>query len=99
VDGLTSVEGIGPKSAERILAAAQETLDRRLQQEEEERLKREQDQADEEARRSQEAAFLAPGADDASVSDVEGGGGASPAEAGLPDPEAIGTSAPAAEDA
>jgi N utilization substance protein A len=98
-DGLTGVEGIGPKSAERILAAAQETLERRLQQEEEERLKREQEQADEEARRSHEAAFLSPGVEDASLSDAEGAGGASPAETGLPDPEAVGTSAPAAEDA
>ncbi len=37
LDGLTQAQGIGPKSAERILAAAQELMDQRLQREEEDR--------------------------------------------------------------
>jgi N utilization substance protein A len=68
VDGLTQVEGIGPKSAERVLAAAQATLNERLEREEAERLQREQEAAVEaqreqeaaaEAQRAQEAALLA----------------------------------------
>jgi len=60
VDGLTQLEGIGPKSAERILAAAQATLNERLEREEAERLQREQDEAAAETQRAQEAALLAP---------------------------------------
>ena len=63
VDGLTQVEGIGPKSAERILAAAQTTLNERLEREEAERLQREQEEAAAEAQRAQEAALLAPAAE------------------------------------
>jgi N utilization substance protein A len=99
VDGLTGIEGIGPKSAERILAAAQETLERRLQQEEEQRLQREQEKAEEEARRSQEAAFLAQAEEETPAPEAADAGETSPAGTGLPDPEAVGTSAPAAEDA
>jgi N utilization substance protein A len=99
VDGLTGIEGIGPKSAERILAAAQETLERRLQQEEEQRLLREQEKAEEEARRSQEAAFLAQAEEETPAPEAADAGETSPAGTGLPDPEAVGTSAPAAEDA
>jgi N utilization substance protein A len=58
VDGLTQIEGIGPKSAERILAAAQATLNERLEREESERLQREQEEAAAEARRAEEAAAL-----------------------------------------
>jgi N utilization substance protein A len=99
VDGLTGIEGIGPKSAERILAAAQGTLERRLQQEEEQRLLREQEKAEEEARRSQEAAFLAQAEEETPAPEAADAGETSPAGTGLPDPEAVGTSAPAAEDA
>jgi N utilization substance protein A len=60
VDGLTQIEGIGPKSAERILAAAQATLNERLEREERERLEREQEEAAAEARRAQEAALPTP---------------------------------------
>jgi len=41
LDGLTQVPGIGPKSAERILATAQDLMDQRLRREEEERLAQE----------------------------------------------------------
>jgi N utilization substance protein A len=58
VDGLNQVQGIGPKTAEKIQAAAQLMLEGRAQREEEERLQREQEVADEEARRAQEAALL-----------------------------------------
>jgi N utilization substance protein A len=60
VDGLTQIEGIGPKSAEKILAAAQATLNERLEREEQERLRREQEEAAAEARRAEEAALPTP---------------------------------------
>ena len=65
VDGLTQIEGIGPKSAERILAAAQATLNERLEREERERLEREQEEAAAEARRAQEAALPTPSEEEA----------------------------------
>jgi len=64
VDGLTQIEGIGPKSAERILVAAQATLNERLEREEQERLQREQEEAAAEARRAEEAALPTPSAED-----------------------------------
>jgi N utilization substance protein A len=61
VEGLTQIEGIGPKSAERILVAAQATLTERLEREEQERLQREQEEAAAaEARRAEEAALPTP---------------------------------------
>jgi N utilization substance protein A len=71
VDGLTQIEGIGPKSAERILAAAQATLNERLEREEAERLQREQEEAAAEAQRAQEAALLAPPAEPAAPETFE----------------------------
>jgi len=64
VDGLTQIEGIGPKSAEKILAAAQATLNERLEREEQERLQREQEEAAAEARRAEESALPTPAEED-----------------------------------
>ena len=60
VEGLTQVSGIGPKTAEKVLAAAQELLEVRLQREEAERLRLEQEAAVEaEAAAAAEAAASA----------------------------------------
>ncbi|HEV8201227.1 MAG TPA: transcription termination factor NusA [Candidatus Polarisedimenticolia bacterium] len=64
IDGLTQIEGIGPKSAEKILAAAQATLNERLEREEQERLQREQEEVAAEARRAEEAALPTPTEED-----------------------------------
>jgi N utilization substance protein A len=95
VDGLTQLEGIGPKSAERILAAAQATLNERLEREEAERLQREQEEAAAEARRAEEAALPTPSAEES---------GEESGEETFADPVAIdtapeGASAPGVEEA
>src|SRR5207245_891770 len=60
VEGLTQVSGIGPKTAEKVLVAAQELLEVRLQREEAERLRLEQEAAVEaEAAAAAEAAASA----------------------------------------
>src|SRR5262245_2691446 len=57
-DGLGQVPGIGPKTAEKILAAAQAMFEGRAQREEEERLAQEQQAAEEAARRAEDTALL-----------------------------------------
>src|SRR6266850_1286467 len=56
VEGLTSVPGIGPKTAEKILAAAQTGLQERAEREEVERLEAERLAAEEAARQAEEQA-------------------------------------------
>jgi len=64
-DGLGQVPGIGPKSAEKILAAAQVMYEGRAQREEEERLVQEQQAAEEAARRAEDTALLGGSAESA----------------------------------
>jgi transcription termination/antitermination protein NusA len=56
VEGLTTVPGIGPKTAEKILAAAQAGLQARAEREEAERLEAERLAAEEAARQAEEQA-------------------------------------------
>src|SRR6267143_2449245 len=56
VEGLTSVPGIGPKTAEKVLAAAQTGLQERAEREEAERLEAERLAAEEAARQAEEQA-------------------------------------------
>jgi len=90
VEGLTQVSGIGPKTAEKVLVAAQELLEVRLQREEAERLRLEQEAAVEaEAAAAAEAAASAEAeaaaAEAAGTETAEDGTGAS---AGPPASEA-----------
>ena len=62
-DGLSQVPGIGPKTAEKILAAAQVMYEGRAQREEEERLAQEQQAEEEAARRAEDTALLGDGAE------------------------------------
>jgi N utilization substance protein A len=78
VEGLTQVQGIGPKTAEKILSAAQEGLEARARAEEAERLRAEQEAAEraaaEQAAAEQaaaEAALLAEQAEEARTEDAE----------------------------
>ncbi len=59
IEGLTAVPGIGPKTAEKILAAAQAGLRARAELEEAERLEAERQAAEEAARQAEEQARLA----------------------------------------
>src|SRR5882672_7096960 len=59
LDGLTNVPGVGPKTAEKILAAAQAGLQVRAEREEEERIEAERVAAEEAARQAEEQARLA----------------------------------------
>jgi len=59
VQGLTEIPGIGPKTAEKILAAAEAGLTTRAELEEAERLQREQEAELEAARQAEEQARLA----------------------------------------
>src|SRR6267142_2600786 len=59
IDGLTNVPGVGPKTAEKILAAAQAGLQARAELEEAERIEAERLAAEEAARQSEEQARLA----------------------------------------
>src|SRR3989441_5513291 len=56
VEGLTGVPGIGPKTAEKILAAAQTGLQERAEREEAERIEAERQAAEEAARQAEEQA-------------------------------------------
>jgi N utilization substance protein A len=58
VEGLSQIPGVGPKTAEKIVAAAQAMFDTRPEREEADRLREEQEQAAEAERRAQEASFL-----------------------------------------
>ena len=76
-DGLGQVPGIGPKTAEKILAAAQVMYEGRAQREEEERLAQEQQAEEEAARRAEDTAILGDGAEGterAAPSETEGTG-------------------------
>jgi N utilization substance protein A len=76
-DGLGQVPGIGPKTAEKILAAAQVMYEGRAQREEEERLAQEQQAEEEAARRAEDTALLgdgAEGAEQAAPSETDGTG-------------------------
>jgi N utilization substance protein A len=59
IEGLTAVPGIGPKTAEKILAAGQAGLRARAELEEAERLETERQAAEEAARQAEEQARLA----------------------------------------
>jgi len=59
IDGLTNVPGVGPKTAEKILAAAQAGLQARAELEEAERIEAERLAAEEAARQAEEQARLA----------------------------------------
>jgi transcription termination/antitermination protein NusA len=59
LDGLTSIPGVGPKTAEKILAAAQAGLQTRAELEEQERVEAERLAAEEAARQADEQARLA----------------------------------------
>ena len=77
IEGLTQVQGIGPKTAEKILAAAEAGLQRRAEREEAERLQAEQE-AEEAARLAEEAAAQeAAAAEQAAAQETapEGGNG------------------------
>src|SRR5260221_6927488 len=63
VEGLTQVPGIGPKTAEKILAGAQEMLTARAEREEAARLEAERQAAEEAARRAEAAAQAAEAAE------------------------------------
>jgi N utilization substance protein A len=58
VDGLGQIPGVGPKTAEKIVAAAQTMFDTRPEREAAERLRLEQEAAEEAGRRAQEASLL-----------------------------------------
>ena len=58
VEGLSQIAGVGPKTAEKVVAAAQAMFDTRPEREEAERLRLEQEEAEEAARRAQETALL-----------------------------------------
>jgi N utilization substance protein A len=77
VEGLSQVPGIGPKTAEKILAAAQVMFEGRAQREEEERLAQEQQAEEEAARRAEDTALLgdgAEGAEQSAPSETDGSG-------------------------
>jgi hypothetical protein len=104
VEGLTQIPGVGPKTAEKIVAAAEAGLQARAEREEAERLQREQEeaeaaalQAEEQARLADEAAAIeaarqeeaAAAADTASAdSQGEDGGGNGASDQGYEDTQA-----------
>jgi len=59
VEGLTQIPGVGPKTAEKIVAAAETGLQIRAEREEAERLQREQEEAEAAAQLAEEQARLA----------------------------------------
>ncbi|HEV8699773.1 MAG TPA: transcription termination factor NusA [Candidatus Polarisedimenticolia bacterium] len=59
VEGLTQIPGVGPKTAEKIVAAAEAGLQARAEREEAERLQREQEEAEAAALQAEEQARLA----------------------------------------
>ncbi len=59
VEGLTQIPGVGPKTAEKIVAAAEAGLIARAEREEAERLQREQEEAEAAAQQAEEQARLA----------------------------------------
>lgn len=59
VEGLTQIPGVGPKTAEKIVAAAEAGLTVRAEREEGERLQREQEEAEAAAQQAEEQARLA----------------------------------------
>ena len=59
LEGLTGIPGIGPKTAEKIIAAAEAGLQARAEREEAERIQREQEAEQEAARQAEEQARLA----------------------------------------
>src|SRR6185436_3439110 len=64
VEGLSQVPGLGPKSAEKIVAAAQAMYDTRPERDEVERLAREREEAEEAARHPAETALPEPPAEE-----------------------------------
>jgi N utilization substance protein A len=64
VEGLSQIPGLGPKSAEKIVAAAQAMFDTRPERDEAERLAREREEAEEAERRAAETALPEPPAGD-----------------------------------
>ncbi len=71
VEGLGQVQGIGPKTAEKVLASAQAMFDTRPDREEAERLRQEQEAAAQAEQRAQEAALLQGTANALSGSEAE----------------------------
>jgi len=81
VEGLAQIPGLGPKSAEKIVAAAQVMFDGRPEREEAERLAREREEAEEAARSAAETTLPEPPADDAGSAELPGNGDEAYAEA------------------
>jgi N utilization substance protein A len=80
VEGLSQIPGVGPKTAEKIVAAAQVMFDTRPDREAAERLRLEQEEAEEAGRRAQEASLL-EGPGDAVLEPEPGADAALPGEA------------------
>jgi N utilization substance protein A len=89
-DGLGQVPGIGPKTAEKILAAAQVMYEGRAQREEEERLAQEQQAEEEAARRAEDTAILGDGAENAEQSAPSDTDGTGSSNAFAEDPPSVG---------
>ncbi len=93
IEGLTAIPGIGPKTAEKIVAAAEKAMESRAAREEAERLQAEQEAAEaaaraaeEQAREAEEAAAAAEAAAAEAASEVaEGGSGNGRDEAFAPE--------------
>ena len=73
VDGVAQVPGIGPKTAEKVIAAAQEMFESRPAREEAEQQERDREEAEQAEARAREAALLEPQHEDGAIdgSDVE----------------------------